>query len=531
MNLLELYEERIVLIFPSVIGSQPVARLLDHRLFIAGCVIGATMGVLEYSAPAQAQFRYELPQINLVPDSGDSPGALVGPNSTRRDPWSVVRPPDPNPPPPKKDALPQKVLTPFELCTRAPSAEEAIRSCTEVASDEGETAARRANAYLVRSRAFEVQGQTIAAIADLTAILELTPSSAPVLRRRGQLWMGEQHYEQAIKDYTAAIAAAPKASLEVMIARGVAYRGRKDYKRALADFDRVIAAKAKSTTALAYYERALTKAGMQDQAGAMSDLQTALQHNPKLALAYYAIGNILFEQRDPAGALKSYDQAMQADASIEYYVSNARGIAQQQQGDCRSAIESFSKALSLNSKSFVILRNRANCLLRVGRYDEAIVDFTQALYATPDNPDLFAERASAFLQKHDHVTALRDISQAIKRDQNHPTALRNSARLKALRKDLIGALADFETAEIASPSPEGSSERVWLFIAAGDVARAQSEIDTALARSPKTPDALFARGYLHLMAGDTENARRDMSAAAQIDPEIRNRISYLDLKL
>ncbi len=494
-----------------------------HTLFIWHCVFGVTLTVLGCATAARAQYQLELPQIDLLPEGPQGPGL-------RPDPWGVVRPQPPAPPPSKQGPAPRSAPTPFELCTRAPAPEDALTACTEVAADENESAPRRAEAYLIRSRAYEAQGQTVAAIADLTAILELTPGSATAHFRRGQLWMREQNFDQAIKDYSAAITASPRSSLEFLIARGVAYRGKKDLKRSLADFDRVIAAKSKSTIALAHYERALTHVSAQENASALQDLRIALEINPNFALAHYAIGNIQFAQRDVAAALRSYEEALRLDPATEYYVVNARGIAQQHQGDCKGAIESFTKALNQNPKSQVILRNRANCSLRIGKYDDAIRDFTQALYATPENADLFAERAGAFLQKRDRKTAQRDVDQALKLDPHNPTALRNSARLKALGKDLKGALSDLETAQIAHPVPESAAERIWLHVAAGDEAGAAREIRTVLAQNPNDPAALYARGYQLIRAGRGDAGRNDLVEAIKRDPELTNRIAYLELR-
>ena len=92
---------------------------------------------------------------------------------------------------------------------RAADASAALAFCTEFAHDEDQPAARRAEAFVARARAHEVQNQTIAAIADLTAALELNPKSAAAFHRRGMLWTRERNFDQAIKDFSSALTLSP----------------------------------------------------------------------------------------------------------------------------------------------------------------------------------------------------------------------------------------------------------------------------------------------------------------------------------
>jgi len=478
------------------------------------------------TCPAQAQRRFDVPPLEPLPDiTVPDPQPDAAPQYLRRDPWRITRPPSPTPPQPQQ--APVTEVPPWEGCMRAADASAAMAFCTEFAHDEDQPAARRAEAFVARARAHEVQNQTIAAIADLTAALELNPKSAAAFHRRGMLWTRERNFDQAIKDFSSALVLSPR-SLEFFVARGVAYRGKKDIKRSITDFDRALAINPRSE--LAYYERGLTKLDDRDLAGANADLEKALELNPKLALAQFALGNVRHAERNLKAAIAAYDKAVRIDPAIEYYVSNARGLAKFELGDCSGAIDDFSRALAINERSPATFRNRAICLVRRGKFEDAVADFTRAIYITPESAELFAERGGAFLYSRDLVTARRDIDQALKLDPKNATALRARARLRLAENDLPGAFEDLNRSISLKSSDDALSERIWFHIVAKDFDRAGQEIRDVLARNPTAPSALFARGYLKIKAGDQASGKQDMVEAVQRDHDLVTMLEIYGLK-
>lgn len=494
-------------------GYLRVVALLLPVVWLAAC-------------PSQAQHRFDIPALDPLADiTVPDPQPNTAPQYLGRDPWRITRPQSPQPPAPQQ--APANDVSPWEACVRAPDASAALAYCTEFAQDEDQPAARRAEAFLARARAHEVQNQTVAAIADLTAALELNPKWATAFHRRGVLWTHERNFDQAIKDFSAALALSPR-SLEFFVARGVAYRGKKDSARSIADFDRALAINPRSE--LAYYERGLTKLDARDYAGATADLEKALELNPRLALAQFALGNVQYAQRNIKAAIVSYDKAVRLDPSIEYYVSNARGVAKFEIGDCNGAIDDFSRALAINERSPGTFRNRGTCLVKRGKFEDAIIDFTRAIYITPDSADLFAERGSAFLYNRDLVTARRDINHALKLDAKNAAALRARARLRLIEHDLPGAFTDLNASLSHKFSDDALSERIWFHIVANDLDQARQDISDVLARNPADPSALFARGYLKIKAGDQISGKQDMVEAVQRDHDLVPRLEFYGLK-
>ena len=68
----------------------------------------------------------------------------------------------------------------------------------------------------------------------------------------------------------------------------------------------------------------------------------------------------------------TYDKAGETSSSIDVYWCD-RGLSLSDLGQFENALESYKRALEINPRSFKALKNRANVLYRIGRYDEAIV--------------------------------------------------------------------------------------------------------------------------------------------------------------
>ncbi|HML07251.1 MAG TPA: tetratricopeptide repeat protein [Xanthobacteraceae bacterium] len=123
---------------------------------------------------------------------------------------------------------------------------------------------------------------------------------------RGMKRRGNRQFDQAISDFTAAIAVSPKTW--AYVARGHAYAYKKDFARAFADQEKAIAMEATEVT---YTGRAmdLIEAGAYDRA--IADLNEALRINNKYLYGYLARGDAYLKKRefDKAGA--DYQAALQ----------------------------------------------------------------------------------------------------------------------------------------------------------------------------------------------------------------------------
>lgn len=163
---------------------------------------------------------------------------------------------------------------------------------------------------------------------------------------RGLENFARRDYDQAVADYTAAIALDGK-NADIYNNRGNAYHARRDYPRALRDFDKAIA------------------------------------RNPAHALAYNNRGIVYGDMGDFARAIQDYDQAIAIHPAYASAYNN-RGNIHAKQGDFRMAVQDYSQAIVLKPSYVGAYNNRAMAYGALGQYAQAADDFRQSMALRPN---------------------------------------------------------------------------------------------------------------------------------------------------
>ena len=130
---------------------------------------------------------------------------------------------------------------------------------------------------------------------------------------RGVIYFRQKKYDLAIKDYTKAIALAPK-NVHAHINRGIAYATQKDHERAIEDYNKAIGiapdnADAYINRGIAYSSHGYHKQASTNYDKANQDYEDALLIDPDNADAYYARGVTLAAQGRKQEALEAYHKA------------------------------------------------------------------------------------------------------------------------------------------------------------------------------------------------------------------------------
>jgi tetratricopeptide (TPR) repeat protein len=146
---------------------------------------------------------------------------------------------------------------------------------------------------------------------------------ARVFYQRGMKHRNNGQFDQAIGDFTRAIALRPKYTW-AYVARGHAYAFKKDFPNAFADQEKAIRME---PTEVTYTGRAmdLTEAGAYERA--VADLNEALRINGKYFYALLARGDAYLKMREFAKAETDYRAALEVrpdDQSAKDGVENAR---------------------------------------------------------------------------------------------------------------------------------------------------------------------------------------------------------------
>jgi tetratricopeptide (TPR) repeat protein len=224
-----------------------------------------------------------------------------------------------------------------------------IEGCSAVikaSSDKGE---KLAEAFNDRGVAYRIKGELDRAIQDYSQAIKLNGKFAAAYNNRAVAYDRKGDYDHAIQDYDQTIKLKP--SPETYLNRGNAFLGKNQYDHAIDDFNQALKLKpgfgaaldnrcwARAVVgilkqALADCNEALRRmpghAGTRETRGfiylkmtnfdaAVSEFDTALQIDPKLAFALYGRGLAKLKNEDPAGEIDlGRAKALQADIAEEY---------------------------------------------------------------------------------------------------------------------------------------------------------------------------------------------------------------------
>jgi tetratricopeptide (TPR) repeat protein/serine/threonine protein kinase len=182
------------------------------------------------------------------------------------------------------------------------------------------------------------------------------------------------HYDQAIKDYSAAVKLDPK-NPAAFRNRGASYLAHNEARKAIADSTKAIELDPKD--ALAFNNRAVQFSTIKDIDRALKDVTTALELDPKLALAYRNRGSFY-------NALKKFDRAI-ADCTTSISLDPSDAHAFHERAIAFIGLHQYSKAIAdltvaheRRPRDFHILENRANVFDAVGDKTAAEADRKQA---------------------------------------------------------------------------------------------------------------------------------------------------------
>jgi eukaryotic-like serine/threonine-protein kinase len=182
----------------------------------------------------------------------------------------------------------------------------------------------------------------------LNEALELDPDDLYAMVRRGRIYIDMGRYDQAIADYTRALAIRP-GDPRIRGGRGEAYLSKKEYARGFADCEASLAA-------------------LTDQGSLLNNLAWVYCNGPP-------------PFRDPARALVHARRAVRLSPAIGTY-HNTLGVALYRSGQYREAVTELDTSLAAGSQADAPydLFFLAMCRVRLGDTARANVDFERACH-------------------------------------------------------------------------------------------------------------------------------------------------------
>jgi tetratricopeptide (TPR) repeat protein len=165
----------------------------------------------------------------------------------------------------------------------------------------------------------------------------------------------------------------------------------------------------------------------------------------------------------------------------------------------------YRRALQLNPSHLLTRWWYAECLTRMGRYDEAIAESDRALALDPVSPGTFTVRAMLFFRARRYDEAIRDSQQALDLDPNFINAFWWQGMSYAGKHDFPKSIACLTRAVSMNDGPLFRALLGHVYGRAGERAKALGMLDevTALARQRYVSPVDFAVVYAGL--GDADS--------------------------
>lgn len=186
--------------------------------------------------------------------------------------------------------------------------------------------------------------------------LKHSPRSFLAYNTRGNVWMMQEKYREAVDDFSSAIRWRPDYA-EAFNNRGIAHFRAGRFSEALRDYNQALALKP-ATLPSAYTHRGLVQYHLGRKEAAMADYEEAIRLNPMDANAYNNRGMLYFSEKKYDQALADFDRAILADPYSARAFSN-RGNIFFIQKDYTRALKDYDKAVSLDPRYAGAYYNRS----------------------------------------------------------------------------------------------------------------------------------------------------------------------------
>jgi tetratricopeptide (TPR) repeat protein len=373
----------------------------------------------------------------------------------------------------------------------------------------------RARIHVDRARAHLIVDDVQAGIAALTRATELEPEDAALraLLAGVRLFRADDT-AGAIADFDRVIELAPAG---YHAARGIAYMKAGEHELALADFDAAI--RDQPEFAHAYVLRSQMLLALGREAEALASLDRALALEP-VAIGYRNRADVRVGSGDVAGALRDLDIAIELDPNDpENYLARARlregaGQLDAAEADYDAAVRLEPSARTLGLRSFFLFSQ--------GRLDEVLRDVTGALVFDPDNAALYQVRGRAEYRRDRLREAEADLTRAIELDPENAERRDWRGVVRMATDDLDGAMEDFDRAiELDPTSARAFFHRAGVEALCDRWEESWADFDRSIALGGEPEDraiALASRGARRLEEGDPQAAWADFDEALELAP-------------
>jgi len=345
--------------------------------------------------------------------------------------------------------------------------DEALQSCTRAI----ELDPRFSVAYCNRATVFLAMGRHVEALADSDAALRIQPNLLEAMVCRARIFQALQRYSDAVAVARSILQISPDhltawhAAMEALLAMVQANQASGVVDQSLLlETEQVLSEVLRRQPDFfqALHNRAILRQMLQRHDEALADLDGVLQSAPGFTQAHITRGNVLLELMRHSEAVAAYDHALALQpANADCLASKANALIGLLNAKTDGPLlnvallgeieKTLVKAIASNPCFFEARKSRANVLLTLKRFEEALVEIDAALALAPNEPDAHFFRGNILRELKRFSEAISAYDHALSLHPAHADALLNKAQALTSLLRPLEALAAYDAALRANP--------------------------------------------------------------------------------
>ena len=375
-------------------------------------------------------------------------------------------------------------------------------------------------------------GQDMQAIRHFDACIELNQADDESFKSRGIAEVMTSQYEQAVESYEEYLHSVPEDE-EAWANNGVALYGCNRLTEAMDFTERYIARR--PTDARAWYNKAQILYQMANKQAAMEALDKSLSINNDYDMAWYRKALLMGELGQYEGEIQFLTRFLNRNEQdlrgwFELGEANRKlgepieDVASQQRY-YTAAVTAYDRALDVQRTDTRTWLQKAVCLNRLHRYDEALECIKYLLRYDKNNAEVYYQKGLAHDGLGDQLAAVDTFAEAIKLDPEHKGAYYRRGILLAELEQYAKAVDHFDEVMRLSPDQwQAFHYKGVCIVKQKEYEKALRVFEEGLKQFPGQPRFYIDEALAYVMMRNVDKARALLSEAIDIDPAFKAEI-------
>jgi tetratricopeptide (TPR) repeat protein len=381
-------------------------------------------------------------------------------------------------------------------------------------------------AFLFRGLAHESLNNPERALPDLNKALSLGEPKSVVLPARASVEVSMRDYDKAIEDCTTVIVDDPH-NVEAYRVRATCHFRQEHYGEALDDYTSALKfATANDTRAILLSERGCTKAKNDDAAGAVSDLSESLNLKTD-RWTYFQRAEAYRSMKKFSEAASDYSEILKLEPT-SYVALVGRGISRVKLNQYDDAMRDFDAAVKVNQTGVEALIQRGELEMTKQLWQAAADDLQRASQLNPSIGEAQQKLTIALANVKTAAAAPPKGTDTVEKDQEKPKEIKLPEDVPSLMKvgyDYLSK-ADYDDAVLCfdravSKEPRSAAPRRYLaytYAQKGDYSHATMYFQTLQGIEPLTSQDRLMMAHVLASSGQPDGAIDALNEILKKDP-------------